>query len=137
MGTKLASKEKLKEQFMKDDQKESDMSNAVFILFPENKGKETIQIMDLNTKDLISSQKYQRDIDQKEVAYIVSNFNPHKFGIIKVSFRDGKYYVYDGQHRIAAFKVLNGNQDGFVKCEVHYGLTYEDEAKYFAEQYLG
>lgn len=137
MGTKLTSKEELKEQFIKDSQKESVAPNAVFVLLPENKGKETIQIMDLNTKDLISNQKYQRDVDQKEVAYIVSNFDPHKFGIIKVSFRNGKYFVYDGQHRIAAFKVLNGNQDGIVKCEVHYGLTYEDEAKYFAEQYLG
>lgn len=143
MGTKLMSKEEFKEQFMKDNAKrKAEMENAnasvTFIMqTTEEKKNENIQIMQLNTKDLVSSQAYQRDIDQKEVAYIVSNFDPHQFGIIKVSYRDGKYYVYDGQHRITAFKVLNGNQDGFVKCEVHYGLTYEDEAKYFADQYLG
>ena len=140
MGTKLMSKEELKEQFMKNNAKrKAEMENAsvAFIMPTEQKKNENIQIMQLNTKDLVSSQAYQRDIDQKEVAYIVSNFDPHQFGIIKVSYRDGKYYVYDGQHRITAFKVLNGNQDGFVKCEVHYGLTYEDEAKYFADQYLG
>ena len=112
-------------------------TSVAFLVPSEKSNTETTQIMNLNTKDLISSQPYQRDVDQKQVSYIVTNYDPHKFGIIKVSFRDGKYYVYDGQHRIAAFKVLNGDQDGFVKCEVHYGLTYEDEAKYFAEQYLG
>lgn len=144
MGTKLMSKKELRDQFMKDN-KNADkykqqvggiVQSTAFVLMPENGKKETIQVMDLNTKDLISNQPYQRDIDQKRVSYIVSNYDPHKFGIIKVSFRDGKCYVYDGQHRIAAFKVLNGDQDGFVKCEVHYGLAYEDEAKYFAEQYL-
>lgn len=137
MGTKLMSREKLKEEFMTDSRKESVVTSAVLVLPPKNKEEETIKIMDLNTKDLISSQAYQRNIDQKRISYIVTNYDPHKFGIIKVSFRDGKYYVYDGQHRITAFKVLNNNQDGLVKCEVHYGLTYEDEAKYFAEQYLG
>lgn len=131
------SKERLREEFLKDIQKENAVPSISFVLPSENKEKEIVQMMDLNTKDLISNQPYQRDVDQKEVAYIVSNFDPHKFGIIKVSFRNGKYFVYDGQHRIAAFKVLNGNQDGVVKCEVHNGLTYEDEAKYFAEQYLG
>lgn len=137
MGTKLTSKEKLKEEFLIESKNESILSNTVILLPTENNKGETIQIMDLNTKDLISNQPYQRDVDQKRVSYIVTNYNPHKFGIIKVSFRDGKYYVYDGQHRIAAFKVLNDDHDGIVKCEVHYGLTYEDEAKYFAEQYLG
>ena len=124
MGTKLMSKEEFKEQFMKDNAKrKAEMENAnasVTFIMPktEEKKNENIQIMQLNTKDLVSSQAYQRDIDQKEVAYIVSNFDPHQFGIIKVSYRDGKYYVYDGQHRITAIKVLNGNRmDSLsVKC---------------------
>ena len=116
MGTKITSKEKLKEEFLKDSKKGSIVSTAVILLPPEDKKAETIQIMDLNSKDLISNQPYQRDVDQKRVSYIVTNYDPHKFGIIKVSYRDGKYYVYDGQHRIASFKVLNGDQDGVVKC---------------------
>ncbi len=144
MGTKLMSSAELKEQLMKDNAKKNKQKSdkmqtgATFVMLSESsKREEIVRIMDLNTKDLVSNQPYQRDIDQKEVAYIVSNFDPHQFGVIKVSFRDGKYYVYDGQHRITAFKIVNGNQDGFVRCEVHYGLTYEDEARYFAEQYLG
>lgn len=137
-------KKEMRGQLVKDNRRKAqeqqpfDVIPSVAFLVPSEKSNtETTQIMNLNTKDLISSQPYQRDVDQKRVSYIVTNYDPHKFGVIKVSFRDGKYYVYDGQHRIAAFKVLNGDQDGIVKCEVHYGLTYEDEAKYFAEQYLG
>ena len=144
MGTKLMSSAELKEQLMKDNakknkQKSDKMQTSTTFVMPSESSKkqEIVRIMDLNTKDLVSNQPYQRDIDQKEVAYIVSNFDLHQFGVIKVSFRDGKYYVYDGQHRITAFKIVNGNQDGFIRCEVHYGLTYEDEARYFAEQYLG
>lgn len=144
MKEKEITKREIREQLAKDSREKAQeqqmfgiIPNASFLAPIEKGNTEMTQIMNLNTKDLISSQRYQRDIDQKRVSYIVTNYDPHKFGIIKVSFRDGKYYVYDGQHRIAAFKVLNGNQDGFVKCEVHYGLTYEDEAKYFAEQYLG
>lgn len=144
MGTKLMLSAELKEQLMKDNAKKNKQNSdqtqtSVTFVMPleSNKKEEIVRIMDLNTKDLVSNQPYQRDINQKEVAYIVSNFDPHQFGVIKVSFRGGKYYVYDGQHRITAFKIVNGNQDGFVRCEVHYGLTYEDEARYFAEQYLG
>lgn len=144
MRTKLMTGAELKEQLMKDNARDSKQKSTkpqksvAFVMSPESgKNEELVRIMDLNTKDLVSNQPYQRDIDQKEVAYIVSNYDPHQFGVIKVSFRDGKYYVYDGQHRITAFKIVNGNQDGFVRCEVHYGLTYEDEARYFAEQYLG
>lgn len=97
----------------------------------------TIKTMKLNTSVLNSTQPYQRDLDQKKIAVIVSNFNIHKFGIIKVSYRDGVYYVYDGQHRLAAIKTKNGGRDCLVECEVHYGLTYEDEARLFAEQYDG
>lgn len=146
MGARLMSKEELKEQLMKDckkdgknklKQKEIQQSSTFIMPLQTNKKDDIVRIMDLNTKDLVSSQPYQRDIDQKEVAYLVSNFDPHKFGVIKVSYRDGVYYVFDGQHRITAFKIVNGNRDGFVRCEVHYGLTYEDEARYFADQYLG
>lgn len=146
MGARLMSKEELKEQLMKDGKKDGKYTtkqketqqNGIFSMpLQTNKKDDIVRIMDLNTKDLVSSQPYQRDIDQKEVAYLVSNFDPHKFGVIKVSYRDGVYYIFDGQHRVTAFKIINGNQDGFVRCEVHYGLTYEDEAKYFADQYLG
>lgn len=99
--------------------------------------KRKIVLMSLDTSQIKSNTSYQRDIDTKKVAKIVSNFNEHKLGVIKVSYRDGRYYVFDGQHRLAAVKLLNGGKDTTIKCEVHYGLSYEDEARLFAEQYDG
>ena len=52
----------------------------------------------------------------------------------KVSCRDGRYYVFDGQHTIAARKLLNGGRDLPIRCKVFYGLTESDEALLFAQQ---
>lgn len=52
----------------------------------------------------------------------------------RVSCRNGVYYVFDGQHTIAARKVLNGNVDIPILCKVYNGLTEQDEAFLFATQ---
>jgi hypothetical protein len=96
-----------------------------------------VATMPLSTANLISNQLYQRDIDRKKIEMIIANFNPHKFGTIKVSCRNSKYYVFDGQHRLMALKSIYKGQDTTVQCEVHFGLTYEDEARLFAGQYDG
>lgn len=88
----------------------------------------------LNTKNLTSGAGYQRPIDPKKVERIISQFNEHKVNPIKVSFRGGKYWVFDGQHTVVVLKTMNDGEDCMVWCEVHFGLTYEDEARLFAEQ---
>lgn len=94
-----------------------------------------VRYMQLPIRDLISSQKYQRDYMRKRtINNIVKDFNPHKLGVIKVSFRDGKYYVYDGQHRLTALLMLYPDGMYNAPCEVHYGLTYKEEAKLFSTQ---
>jgi len=95
------------------------------------------QLQFISSKSLTSGVAYQRVINHKRVQDIVKKFNVHKLGTIKVSFRDGKYHVYDGQHRLMILKIINNSKECMVPCEVHYGLTYEDEARLFAEQYEG
>ena len=75
--------------------------------------------------------KYQKELNRARVNMIVSNFNPARMRPIEVSYRDGRYWCWDGQHRLAAY-----NQRGMatIPCQVHFGLTYEDEARLFAEQ---
>jgi len=85
----------------------------------------------LNTASLQSSQPYQRRVRSKRVKQIVDNFNPLYLDEIIVSERDGKYWVVDGQNRIAAFREMNGGSHCLVMCKVYSGLTYEDEAKMF------
>ena len=47
---------------------------------------------------------YQRNLDEKRVAKMVKQYNPNLVNPPKVSFRDGKYWVFDGQHTIDAQK---------------------------------
>ena len=50
----------------------------------------------------------------------------------KVSYRDGRYIVIDGQHTIVGLKTLNGGNDLPILCRVYVGLTKEEEALVFA-----
>ena len=52
----------------------------------------------------------------------------------KVSFRDGRYYVFDGQNTVEARRACNGGKDLPIRCKVFLGLSKEDEATLFALQ---
>lgn len=64
----------------------------------------------------------------------MAGFNERIANEPKVSFRDGHYYVFDGQHTIVARKHMNGNNDLPILCKVYYGMTEADEALLFAMQ---
>ncbi|MFH5209225.1 DUF6551 family protein [Antrihabitans sp. NCIMB 15449] len=72
----------------------------------------------------------QRDLSQSWADELAKDFDPDKMGFIHTSFRDGWYYVIDGQHRRqAAIAYLGSDQQ--VQCHVYEGLTVEQEAKLF------
>ena len=50
----------------------------------------------------------------------------------KVSFRDGRFYIFDGQNTVEARRTSNGGMELPIRCKVFYGLTKEDEATLFA-----
>ena len=77
---------------------------------------------------------YQRKIDSARVERIVNSFDPRLANEVKVSFRDGKFYVFDGAHTLSALKRIHGEDSFMVDCKVYYGLSYEDEAYLFALQ---
>lgn len=77
---------------------------------------------------------YQRTTNNKRVNEIASNFDERIANEPKVSFRDGKYFVFDGQHTLLARVKLNGNKHLPVLCKVYFDLTAEDEAYLFAAQ---
>lgn len=91
------------------------------------------EIKMINTKDLCID-TYQRELEDPRVKKILKNFNPYLPNIIKVSFRDGKYWVFDGQHTVAALKAHNGGKDLMAECKVFFGLTYNDESELFCLQ---
>ncbi len=83
---------------------------------------------------VIPRDTYQRELNNHRVSQIAAHFDERVANEPKVSKRDGKFYVFDGQHTIAARKRLNGDQDLPILCKVYTGLTAQDEAILFAEQ---
>lgn len=77
---------------------------------------------------------YQRKTDTARVADIAANFDERIANEPKVSFRDGNYFVFDGQHTVMARIKCNGGKHLPILCKVYYDLSAEDEAKLFAAQ---
>ena len=92
------------------------------------------KLMEVSSRDLEIPEAYQRRLNTDRVARIVAGFNERIANEPKVSFRDGHYYVFDGQHTIVARKHMNGNADLPILCKVYYGMTEADEALLFAMQ---
>ena len=61
---------------------------------------------------------YQRKIDSARVDRIVNSFDPRLANEVKVSFRDGKFYVFDGAHTLSALKRIHGEEAFMVDCKV-------------------
>jgi hypothetical protein len=90
----------------------------------------------INSRDLMIPDHAQRKFKQHHGDYLAANWKMDKFKPLDVSFRDGKYWVIDGQHRLYAIKKIKGG-DCTVLCYVHYGMTIQDEAEFFLNQLNG
>lgn len=99
-----------------------------------NKYNTSYEYKQVNSKFILSDPSYQRSLDLNRVKRIASTFDRRLVNPIKVSLREGKYYVFDGQHTLAALKSRNHNRDLMVECKVYYNLTAQDEAILFSEQ---
>jgi hypothetical protein len=91
------------------------------------------EIKFVNTKFIVAD-KYQREVEPPRVSKILDEFDARKVNPPKLSFRDGKYFVFDGQHTIAVLKARNGGKDLTMECRVYFGLTFDDEARLFEAQ---
>lgn len=92
------------------------------------------EVKQLNTKMLSVDKLYQRDVDMSLVKQMKKEFREPLVSFIKVSFRDGKYWIFDGQHTAELLKLMNGGKDCLVWCIVYYGLTWLDECELFLLQ---
>ena len=80
-------------------------------------------------KSLMNNSEIQRMLNSQRVHRIVEGFNPLLVNPIKVSERDGKHYVFDGAHTLAALIEMHrqrGEKDFLVLCRVFHGLKLED-----------
>ena len=73
----------------------------------------------------------QRGFDSTHAEDLASKFDPDIAGNIHVSYRDGWFYVVDGQHRRAGYIDWLGDSSQKVLCHIYEGLTSEEEADLF------
>lgn len=90
------------------------------------------EIMSIPVHKLNKSYYSQRGINKRLAEKIAKDFDPNLFSPIIVSYRDGKWYVIDGQHRLYGVKKRFGD-DYLVDCKVIRGLTQQEEAGLFVK----
>ncbi len=94
-----------------------------------------IEVRQVSIHKLIVTQGYQRkDLNRANINKIVKEFDPRRLGVLTVSYRKGKYYVIDGQHRLVALMTLFDDDDFIVRCEIQHKHTYRSEAHVFVNQ---
>lgn len=93
------------------------------------------KIMQLNTKELCVDHSYQRLFKPSKVGKMLKEWDDKLVNPPKVSRRDGKYWIFDGQHTVAALKTRNGGNDLTITCRVYYNMTFKEEAEVFAKQF--
>jgi len=87
------------------------------------------------SSELLIDNDYQRPLSVARVRQICENFDEQLVNLIKVSLRDGKYYVFDGQHTKAALERLNGDKPVMVDVLIYefVGLTSAEQKEREAE----
>ena len=83
---------------------------------------------------IIPRETYQRDLFSPRAKEIASKFDERIANEPKVSYRDGKYFVFDGQHTIGARVIVSGDKNIPIMCKVYYGMNEAEEALLFAQQ---
>lgn len=93
------------------------VGNKVFVLVP--------------VEDLHIDESYQRPV-QNHVRTIAEEWDDMKCDPLKINYReDGNLYVWDGQHRLVALKIMGID---YVLCVITVGLTQKQEAALFGCQ---
>ncbi len=77
---------------------------------------------------------YQRPLNSRRTKRIARAFDERIANEPKVSLRNGRYYVFDGQHTIMARVERNGGKPLPILCKLYMGMTESDEADLFSQQ---
>ena len=93
-----------------------------------------VQFEQIQIKNLVSNQEYQRNLSVIHVRRMVSAFDIFQINPVKVSYRDGLYVVINGQHTVETVAAASKSRETPVWCMVYHGLDYKQEARIFANQ---
>lgn len=91
------------------------------------------EFVNLYPEQIKKDPKYQREIDVTRIKRITKHWDDDLVNPPKVSLREnGNYYVFNGQHTLAAWKKRYGNRP--ILCKVYRGLTELEEKDLFVKQ---
>jgi hypothetical protein len=103
-----------------------------------NRVERTARLKWVNVKDMRVQGDAQRGLKSTRVHKMLFDdegheiFDPEQLGYPTLSYRDGVYYICDGQHRIAAYKEWDKDwETQQMQCQVYEGLTRQEEAQIF------
>lgn len=74
----------------------------------------------------------QRELNQNRVNKILANLDLEQIGTPTVNWRDGYWWIIDGQHRIVALREF-GFADDKLQCWTYEALSEQEEAKKFRQ----
>lgn len=91
------------------------------------------KIQEVPVGKMTVSSAVQRELKPHRVNELLADFDLDDFGQPVVSWREGKYFIIDGQHRIEALKgwLGTGWEVAKIECRVYQGLTEPEEAEMF------
>lgn len=96
----------------------------------DNKAQRVAHLRWVPIAEMKISPRAQREFRQSHADKFAADFDLEALGYPVVNYRDGSYYVVDGQHRIAALKLI-GWGDQKIQCECYDGLSEAEEADLF------
>lgn len=91
------------------------------------------EFVNLYPEQIKKDPNYQREIDMSRIKKITKHWDDDLVNPPKISLREnGNYYVFNGQHTLAAWKKRYGNKP--ILCKVYRGLSETDEKDLFVKQ---
>jgi Family of unknown function (DUF6551) len=82
---------------------------------------------------MTTSPAAQRRFSKPQADEYAAHMRLEALGFPVLNHRDGRWYIVDGQHRIAALRLI-GFGDLDLECECFEGLSERDEARLFLER---
>lgn len=93
----------------------------------------TSRVMEVALGKMTVSGRIQRDLNNSRVDYLRAHLDLDDLGLPVLNYRDGKFYIVDGQHRVKA--VIEWLGDGWelqkIQCRVYENLSEKEEADMF------
>lgn len=87
------------------------------------------RMMRIHKDALRIDERYQRELNERRALDIAQCYDERAAGSLLVAYRDGEYYVVDGQHRLCAARKISTIR--LIDCLVFDSTDYQVEAELF------